>query len=645
MTDIFERKLSATTHRLEMLYRRADGSDAARRLLMPEDLRELADAMEELQVAGEELREQNEELASAHAIADTERQRYQELFHLAPNAYLVTDIAGVVTEANRTAADLFRLSSDRLVGKPLVLFLARESRQAFSARLARLGRGEEAKDWELVIQPRGAGSFPASVAVAPARDVDGELVGLRWLIHDITQRKQTEEEMTFRAYHDQLTGLPNRAKLEELLGLAMARATRQDLRVAVLCMDLDNFKLINDSLGHDAGDELLRQVSARLLKAARGTDCVARLGGDEFIVLLADLEGRDPRSNVDSRDGGLVPERVAARIQELVQLPYDIRGMEVHTSTSIGISLFPQDATDAKTLIADADAAMYRSKREGPGGYASFADEGVDSRTMLSRATSLRKAVEQSSWVLHYQPLLDLTKSEVVGVEALIRRREPDGRLIPPAEFVKLAEDMGLIDAIGDWVLEELCRQRERWKGEGLDLDVSFNLSPHQLRRPGLAGAILDRLFAAGEDPKRFTLEITESMAMTNYAGAQRVLWDLHEAGLRVSIDDFGIGYSSLGRLQQLPIDSVKIDRSLVSQIETEDDEGPMVTAVIQLARSLRLVPVAEGIEKEAQRRYVVDRGCTLGQGFLFSRAVSGDRITSWLLQSGSEPMPQAAAR
>jgi diguanylate cyclase (GGDEF)-like protein/PAS domain S-box-containing protein len=646
MTEIFERKLQATTERLEMLFRRADPAGATGQVLTAEDLQELADAMEELHVAGEELTEKNDELALAHAEAELERHRYREIFRMAPDGYLVTDLSGIVTEANRAAADLFRVRFDLLVGKPLVLFLGRESRQGFTTRLARLARGEEAKEWELQIQPRGAPPVPTSVAVAPARDVGGGVMGLRWVIHDITQRKQTEEEMTFLAYHDRLTGLPNRAKLEELLGLALARATRQDLTVAVLCMDLDNFKLINDSLGHDAGDELLRDVSARLIQAARDTDCVARLGGDEFLVLLGDLDGRDPGSNVDrTRSAELIAERVAARIQECLQLPYDINGTEVYTSTSIGISLFPQDATDAKTLITNADAAMYRSKKAGPGGYVLFAEGDAASRTMLSRATSLRKAAEQSSWVLHYQPIVDLTRSEVVGVEALIRERAPDGQLVMPGEFIKLAEDMGLIDAIGDWVLGELCRQCEAWRGQGLDLDVTFNLSPHQLRQAGMAKVVLDRLLSAGVDPKRVTLDITESTAMTNYAGARQILWDLHNEGLRLAIDDFGTGYSSLGRLRQLPIDTIKIDRSLVSQIRAEHDEGPMVTAIIQLARSLGLVPVAKGIETAAQCRYVVEGGCTLGQGFLFSQAVPGDRITPSFLRGELQPVLQSAVQ
>jgi EAL domain-containing protein (putative c-di-GMP-specific phosphodiesterase class I) len=233
----------------------------------------------------------------------------------------------------------------------------------------------------------------------------------------------------------------------------------------------------------------------------------------------------------------------------------------------------------------------------------------------------------------------------VVGVEALIRWRGPDGRLIPAAEFIKLAEDMGVIDAIGDWVLEELSRQYEVWRRQGLDLDVSFNMSPHQLRRPGLARAVLDRLYSTGADPRRVTLEITESVAMTDYAGAQQILWDLHDGGLRLAIDDFGTGYSSLGRLRQLPIDTIKIDRSLVALINAEHDEGPMVTAVIQLARSLGIMPVAEGIETAGQLRYVVDQGCTLGQGYVFSPAVPGDQITAALLGHPLQLVPQSAAQ
>ena len=456
------------------------------------------------------------------------------------------------------------------------------------------------------------------------RDAEGNPEFIQGVMLDITDRKKAEEEAAFLAYHDKLTGLPNKAMFEELLELSIARARRHDLAVAVITTDLDDFKLVNDSLGHEKGDELIRQLSERLREATRETDLVARQGGDEFLLLLSDLERgtqtEGPGNNADS--AVLVAEAVASRVQEALNAPFSLAGTDVYVTASVGIALFPNHATDGIGLVKNADAAMYQSKRVAPGGYALFADGTSDALGKLSLSTRLRKAVENQHWTLHYQPIVDLADAHMVGVEALLRWDDPTGGLVPPGEFIPLAEEMGLIEVIGDWVVEELARQDGSWRADGLDLELSFNLSPRQLWQHDIANRILDRLDEGHVDPTRVVVEVTESTAMTDPDRTLRILQDLHARGLRIAIDDFGTGYSSLSRLKHLPVDILKIDRSFVRDVQADDQAGSMVQAIIQLANGLGMTPLAEGIETQAEWTSLLERGCRLAQGFYFSRPV-----------------------
>jgi diguanylate cyclase (GGDEF)-like protein/PAS domain S-box-containing protein len=474
------------------------------------------------------------------------------------------------------------------------------------------------------------------------RDDVGKPVQVQGVMLDMTDRKEAEEKAAFLAYHDKLTGLPNRAMFEELLDIAIARARRHEASVAVVYADLDDFKLVNDSLGHELGDDLLRQLSDRLREATRETDLVARQGGDEFLLLLSDLE----RTIVGAEgDGAMkVAESVAQRIQAAFAEPFELNGTEVYISASVGVSLFPQDADDAATLLQHADQAMYRSKQAGPGGYAMHADDAGDAMSKLALTTRLRKAVENQSWELHYQPIVDLVEGTMVGVEALIRWPDPNGGLVPPGEFIPLAEEMGLIEAIGDWVVEEMSRQNLEWRGNGLDVEVGFNLSPRQMWQPDLAEKILSRLDAAGVRPGDVVVEITESTAMIDPDRTQRILTDLHNRGLRLAIDDFGTGYSSLSRLKHLPVDILKIDRAFVRDVDADKDAGSMVSAMIALASSLGMTPLAEGIETEAEWRFLVDHGCPLGQGFYFSRPVPAAEISARHRRAGIHLVTEEAA-
>jgi diguanylate cyclase (GGDEF)-like protein/PAS domain S-box-containing protein len=324
------------------------------------------------------------------------------------------------------------------------------------------------------------------------RDEDGEPWLIQGVIFDITGRKNAEEQVAFLAYHDKLTGLPNRVLFEEMLEVSIARARRHELGVGVLFLDLDNFKLVNDSLGHHAGDELLVQLAERLRGGTRDTDLVARQGGDEFLLLLSDLE-RGTATDHEADPALVVAASVADRVHEALAEPFTLGETQFYATASVGVSLYPDDAHDAHSLLRNADAAMYQSKKAGPGDWVLYSESGDDPAQTLSLTTRLRRAVEGRDWVLHYQPIVELSTGAVRAVEALIRWRDPGGGMVAPGEFIPLAEELGLIEAIGDWVLDELVRQDAMWRREGIELDLSFNLSPRQLWSPHLAEKILGK--------------------------------------------------------------------------------------------------------------------------------------------------------
>jgi diguanylate cyclase (GGDEF)-like protein/PAS domain S-box-containing protein len=459
-------------------------------------------------------------------------------------------------------------------------------------------------------------------------DPQGSETFVHGVMLDVTDARKAEARAAFVSHHDPVTGLPNRSMFEEYLGLAIARARRAGGGVAVMLIDVDDFRLVNDSLGHETGDDLISKLAGRLREATRDTDLVARQGGDEFLLLLADLDRGTAPGIPNPTDGAtMVAESVAARVQEMLRAPFNVGGTEVYVSASIGIALFPNHASDAAVLLRAADTAMYRSKRTGPGGYTIYTDGEQDLLGKLSMSTRLRKAVEQQNWKLHYQPIVDLFEGSMVGVEALIRWNDPNGGLVPPGDFIPLAEEMGLIEAIGDWVVDELARQGAAWRADGLELELSFNLSPRQLWRPEVGDRIMERIDAARLDPRRILVEITETAAMTDPDRTLRILRDLRARGLRVALDDFGTGYSSLSRLRDLPVDVLKVDRTFVREVSTHPANGSMVQAIVQLARALGMTPLAEGIETQADWQFLVERGCGLGQGYFFGRPVPGQEI------------------
>lgn len=451
------------------------------------------------------------------------------------------------------------------------------------------------------------------------RDPSGTPRYWQGVILDLTAEKEAAEEISFLAYHDRLTGLPNRVLFEEVLALALRRAARDRKLVAVLYMDLDNFKLVNDSLGHAAGDALLRTVAERLRTVARGPDLLARQGGDEFLLLLADL---DPGPAAAAQ----VAQGVAERIQEALRAPFLLESTEVYVTASIGVSMYPVDASDAGDLLRNADAAMFQSKKAGPGRWTTLA-AGTDYLHELSFATRLRKGVQQQTWVMHYQPMVDLSSGGLVGVEALIRWFDPELGSVSPARFIPLAEEMGLIGSIDEWVMGEVSRQAAMWRRQGVHMDVSFNLSLRRLWEPDMVRAMEGMIRTLGLESGALIIEITESTAMADLERTRRVLSDLHEIGIRVAIDDFGAAYSSLSRLKQLDVDILKIDGQFLRGVPGDPQASSVLRAIVQLAHSLGVEPFAEGIEAEAQRATLVELGCLRGQGFHFGRAVPPEAI------------------
>ena len=461
----------------------------------------------------------------------------------------------------------------------------------------------------------------------PARDPDGvprKLVGTHT---DITSSKRAEEQLARRAFYDPLTDLPNRALFLDRLSHAMRRARRRPSYLfAVLFLDLDHFKVINDSLGHMAGDQLLVLIARRLEATLRPGDTVARLGGDEFTILLDDLHSSEDAT------------RVADRMQNALLSSFDVRGKEIFSTASIGIALSSTGYEQPEDILRDADAAMYRAKGTGRARHALF-DTGMHDRAvaLLEIEADMRRAVERDELVMHYQPIVSLVSGRITGLEALVRWRHPRRGLIPPGEFVPLAEETGQIIPMGRWVLRRVCRQMGEWKRSSpamRPLTVNVNLSPRQFSLPDLVGHVDEVLDETGLEASCLRLEITESALMENPDTATRILLQLQLLGVQISLDDFGTGYSSLSYLQRFPIDTLKIDRSFIGGLDREQENLEIARTIVTIGRNLGKEVVAEGIETDRQLELLREIQCEKGQGFLFSRPLMPEDAEE-LVESG----------
>jgi len=435
------------------------------------------------------------------------------------------------------------------------------------------------------------------------------------------QQRAAEQRLAQLAQFDALTGLANRTLFQDRLAQAIARAHRSERRVALLFLDLDRFKEINDSLGHEAGDRVLQEAGARLRRQLREGDSVARLGGDEFTVILEDVES------------AAQVQEVAKKLLRAFAEPMSFSGRDLFVTLSIGIALYPENGDDADSLLKHADTAMYQAKHEGRDNlqfYAAAMSAAAHER--LSLEGSLRQALERGEFVLHYQPVVRLASGEISSVEALLRWRHPQDGLVPPGRFIGAAEQNGLIVPIGAWVLQEACAQAARWQAAGLrPVRVAVNLSARQFRRPGLVDTVRAALRAAALHPQWLLLEITETLLMDNPTAGSAVLGALRDLGAHMALDDFGTGYSSLAYLKHFPLDFIKIDRSFVRDIPGDADDASIVKATIGLAASLGMLTTAEGVETQAQLAFLREHGCRYGQGFLFSPAVEADAFAAML--------------
>ncbi len=450
---------------------------------------------------------------------------------------------------------------------------------------------------------------------------------------DVTERKRAEEKIRFMAYHDALTGLPNRDLLRDRLDQAIGQARRNEEHFAVISLDLDRMKAVNDSVGHAQGDDLLREVAQRLSRISRDGDTLARVGGDEFVLLLPQLETVQEAASF------------ANRIMESLRRPIALGGQTLRVTASIGLAVFPDDGRDTDTLIRNADVAMYRAKEQGRDNlqlYAASMNASIVARLSLER--ELIQAVERGEFVLYYQPIADVSTQRIVGAEALIRWQHPERGLVPPDEFIPIAEETGLILQIGAWVLETACRQGAEWERTCPGFTVAVNVSAKQLLQPNFVALVRDALWNSGISPSALELEVTETAAMANPERIAQALGAVGSMGVRPVIDDFGTGYSSLSHLKQLPVVKLKIDKSFTHDVTSDPNDAAIASATIVMAHSLKLVVTAEGIETKEQLDFYRVHGCDEMQGYLLGRPGPPEEITRLIGTRVPQPAPRAGS-
>jgi diguanylate cyclase (GGDEF)-like protein/PAS domain S-box-containing protein len=458
--------------------------------------------------------------------------------------------------------------------------------------------------------------YPEWLNINTVTDKQGEVCYYVGVFSDITAIKQSEQRLEYLAHHDPLTELPNRLLFEDRLGHALSTAHRQQTNVALLFLDLDRFKIINDTMGHQAGDALLQSVSKRLEQCLREDDTVARLGGDEFTVVLENIADPDEVATV------------AQKIQEALTTPVDLQGQQVYITTSIGISIYPDDGNDGQELIKNADTAMYRAKDKGRNTYEFYTEEFTTTAMQhLSLETGLRHALERDELFLYYQPQVDGHTGDILGVEALLRWQHPKEGLITPDRFIPIAEDTGLIIPIGEWVLHTACRQHRKWSEQGMDIRMAVNISGKQTTQQGFLPALARIIDETGMPPSQLELELTERVVMGKATEAIRLLHDLKAMGVQISIDDFGTGYSSLSYLKRFPIDKLKIDRSFIMGLPDDQEDAAICKSIIALSSALNLRVIAEGVETPEQMKFLNNNNCSEMQGYLFSKPFPPDRL------------------
>ncbi|HEX4780320.1 MAG TPA: EAL domain-containing protein [Usitatibacter sp.] len=583
---------------------------------------ELRHERSRLAEVNEALAEQTSEKLRAQRDEKAAAQKLRIHFERTPLAVLEWDTRGRITAWNPAAEAIFGFPSYDAVGKPVGQLLGSDSeRQGVEAMCAELVDSGEGNKTTLTNITRSGRAIHCEWYNTPVSDGEGKLAGYTSLVHDVTERLNTERTIHYMAHHDALTGLPNRRLMQDRLNQAIMAARRKQRHVAVLFLDLDRFKVVNDTLGHDTGDFILKDVARRLVSCVREGDTVSREGGDEFVMILPDLE-RPEHARV-----------VADKIIKDLSRPVEIGGHEIHVTPSIGISHYPNDATDVHQLLKHADNAMYQAKDAGRNTIRFFTN---DLNFLLSKRLEiegrLRKAIENEEFFLRYQPQVEFASGRIAGMEALIRWNDPQKGEIFPKDFIFVAEELGLIVPIGEWVFRTACQQLKQWQEDGLPpVTIAINISPRQFMSRRLVSTLLAIVRDVGCDPRFIELEITETMIMRNVEQSIETLSQLRAVGMQVAVDDFGVGYSSLGQLKRLPVSSMKIDRSFIMNVPEDTSSGSITEAIIAMAKRLKLRCIAEGVETRAQFEFLRAAHCDAFQGFLFSRPVTALEATAML--------------
>jgi diguanylate cyclase (GGDEF)-like protein/PAS domain S-box-containing protein len=570
-------------------------------------------------------------ILAVRAAAEFERQRMvdqlagalkerEHVMETIPDALYILDLDGRLIRWNHQAESATGRTRDELNRLPFVDLIVPEEREiVFDA--VRRGVAEATSEVETRLLRTDGTSFPLHWSCASLKDNQGRAIGLVGIGRDITDRRRAEETIRQLAYYDSLTTLPNRAMVHERLEQGVRSGERRQTPVAFLLMDLNDFKDVNNTLGHHHGDLVLQQIGPRLRDILRQSDTVARLGGDEFALVLpdTDLEGA---------------QLVAKKAHQVLETPFNVEGLSIGVEASVGIALFPDHGTSASLIMQRADVAMYAAKRSGGGSAVYAAERDHYSPRRLALMGELRYAIEHNELTLYYQPKIHMQSRRVIGVEALVRWKHPHRGMIPPDEFIPLAERSGLIRPLTQWVLSTALDQIRQWDQAGFQLSVAVNLSARNLLDAQLPDHLDELLRGTGARPNRLELEITESTIMTDPVRALDILTRLHGMGVPLAIDDFGTGYSSLGYLKRLPVSAVKVDKSFVKNMEANDNDAVIVRSTIELAHNLGLQVIAEGVETSYLWDRLAGLGCDAAQGYYISQPVPADALSRWFVES-----------
>jgi len=542
-------------------------------------------------------------------------QQNERVMEVASESIIVTDSQGLIVQVNAFTERLFGYQRDELLGQSIQVLVPPHRREAHQHAMSQYQAQPQVRSMsarqDLIARCKDGSEIPVNISLGPLVTEEGKFTIAA--VRDMRETKAYEAQILHQATHDTLTGLPNRVLFHDLLGRAMHQAERDECLLAVVFLDLDGFKNINDTLGHDWGDQLLKEVAQRVNAAVRRNDVVARQGGDEFTILLQGIQHVDDVL------------AVVRKILIAVSVPIHLREMELHITASLGITICPLDDTDAEHLLRNADTAMYRAKEAGRNSFQFYtAEMNAQAQERLVIETDLRRAIEQEEFVLHFQPQVDIKSGRIIGAEALLRWNHPEKGMIQPGKFIPVAEESGLIVPIGEWVLRDACRQLRAWQLSGLPhLRIAVNLSARQFREPHLPQRIAEILAESGLDQRDvLEVEITESLLMKNVEVARDMLKQLYDMGVRISVDDFGTGYSSLSYLQRFCLHALKVDQSFVRDIASGADGAVIAGVIVDLAHKLKLSVIAEGVETLEQLQYLEQIGCDEMQGFYFSRPI-----------------------